>query len=234
MLVELNELNKSYHNGVFEVAALKNINLKINKGEFTVFAGPSGSGNTTLLNIVGTMDKLSSGEVRVDGIELSALSKNEASDFRKDKIGFIFQSYNLIPVLTVYENVEFILDLVGKFTKSEKELKINTLLEELGLLEYKNRKPSELSGGQQQRVAIARALIKEPLIVLADEPTANLDSKTGENILDLMKKLNEDKGVTFIFSSHDNKIIERAKRVIYLRDGEIVKEELQNDNKNGV
>lgn len=225
MLVELKNLNKSYHNGVFDVPALKNINLAIEKGEFTVFAGPSGSGKTTLLNIVGTMDKLTSGEAYVDKVELTGLSRNEASDFRRDKIGFIFQSYNLIPVLTVYENVEFILDLTGKLRKAEKEKKIDTLLEELGLIDFKYRKPSELSGGQQQRVAIARALIKEPLIVLADEPTANLDSKTGEAILDLMKKLNEEKGVTFIFSSHDNKIIERAKRVIYLRDGEIQREE---------
>lgn len=225
MLVELKNLNKSYHNGVFDVPALKNINLAIEKGEFTVFAGPSGSGKTTLLNIVGTMDKLTSGEAYVDKVELTGLSRNQASDFRRDKIGFIFQSYNLIPVLTVYENVEFILDLTGKLGKAEKEKKIDTLLEELGLLDFKYRKPSELSGGQQQRVAIARALIKEPLIVLADEPTANLDSKTGEAILDLMKKLNEEKGVTFIFSSHDNKIIERAKRVIYLRDGEIQREE---------
>ena len=229
MLVELKNLNKNYHNGILDVPALKNINLKIEKGEFTVLAGPSGSGKTTLLNIIGTMDKISSGLAIVDGIELSNLTKNEASDFRRDKIGFIFQSYNLIPVLTVYENVEFILDLFEKISDKEKKIKINSLLEELGLLEYKNRTPKELSGGQQQRVAIARALIKEPIIVLADEPTANLDSKTGESILNLMKELNEKKGVTFIFSSHDNKIIERGKRVVYLRDGEIVREEFQND-----
>lgn len=225
MLVELKNVTKSYHNGVFDVPALKDINLTIEKGEFTVFAGPSGSGKTTLLNIVGTMDKLTEGEAFVDGVEITGLSKNEASDFRRDKIGFIFQSYNLIPVLTVYENVEFILDLVEKYDKKTKEIKINALLDELGILALKNRKPSEISGGQQQRVAIARALIKEPLIVLADEPTANLDSKTGEAILDLMKKLNEEKGVTFIFSSHDHKIIDRAKRVIYLRDGQLLSEE---------
>lgn len=225
MLVKLQNLTKSYHNGMFDVPALKDINLTIAKGEFTVFAGPSGSGKSTLLNIVGAMDKLTGGEVYVDGTELTGLSRNEAADFRKDKIGFIFQSYNLIPVLTVYENVEFILDLFGKFDKKTKESKINDLLEELGILELKNRKPSEISGGQQQRVAIARALIKEPSLVLADEPTANLDSKTGEAILDLMKKLNEEKGITFIFSSHDHKIIERAKRVIYLRDGQLCSQE---------
>ena len=225
MLVELKNVTKSYHNGTFDVPALKNINLSIEKGEFTVFAGPSGSGKTTLLNIVGTMDKLTEGEIFVDGVEITGFDRNEASDFRKDKIGFIFQSYNLIPVLTVYENVEFILDLVGKYDKRIKEEKIDALLEELGILQLKHRRPSEISGGQQQRVAIARALIKEPVLVLADEPTANLDSKTGEAILDLMKKLNEEKGVTFIFSSHDHKIIERAKRVVYLRDGQMMAEE---------
>lgn len=224
MLVELKNVTKSYHNGLFDVPALKEISLKIEKGEFTVFAGPSGSGKTTLLNIVGTMDKLTEGEAFVDGIEITGLDKNQSADFRRDKIGFIFQSYNLIPVLTVYENVEFILDLVGKMDKKAKETKIDNLLEELGILNLKHRKPSEISGGQQQRVAIARALVKEPLLVLADEPTANLDSKTGEAILDLMKKLNEEKGITFIFSSHDHKIIERAKRVVYLRDGQLTDE----------
>lgn len=226
MLVEIKDVNKNYHNGAFDVPALKNINLQIKKGEFLVFAGPSGSGKTTLLNIIGTMDKITSGEVKVNGIDLMGLNKNESADFRRDQIGFIFQNYNLIPVLSVYENVELILDLKSKYNRDEKEKKINLLLEELGLLEFKNRLPKELSGGQQQRVAIARALIKEPSLVLADEPTANLDSKTGESILDLMKKLNKEKNITFIFSSHDIKIIERAKRVIYLRDGEIVGDEI--------
>lgn len=225
MLVEIKDVTKNYHNGILEVPALNQINLNIEKGEFAVFAGPSGSGKTTLLNIVGTMDKITSGEIYVDGVEITNLSRDEASDFRRDKIGFIFQSYNLIPVLTVYENIEFILDLVGKLDKKAKRLRIETLLDELGILHLKDRKPGEISGGQQQRVAIARALIKEPLLVLADEPTANLDSKTGEAILDLMKKLNEEKGITFIFSSHDHKIIERAKRVIYLRDGYLTAKE---------
>lgn len=226
MLVKLKNVSKNYFNGTIEVSALKNINLEIEKGEFTVFAGPSGSGKTTLLNILGTMDKASKGELYVNETELTRLTRDEASDFRRDKIGFIFQNFNLIPVLSVYENIEFILDLFGKYTKEEKEEKINNLLRELGIFDFRHRKPSQLSGGQQQRVAIARALIKEPLIVLADEPTANLDTKTGEAILDLMKKLNEEKGITFIFSSHDNKIIERAKKVIYLRDGEISQGEL--------
>ncbi len=220
-IVELKGLNKVYHNGIIEVPALTDINLNIKQGEFVVFAGPSGSGKTTLLNIVGAMDKASGGEVVVDGVNVELFSRDEASNFRKDKLGFIFQSYNLIPVLTVYENVEFALDLAGKYSKEVKREKVENILKELGILELKDRKPSEISGGQQQRVAVARALVKEPAIVLADEPTANLDTKTGEAILDLMKKMNEERNVTFIFSSHDNKIIERAKRVIRLRDGKL-------------
>lgn len=220
-IVELKGLNKVYHNGIIEVPALTDINLNIKQGEFVVFAGPSGSGKTTLLNIVGAMDKASGGEVVVDGVNVESFSRDEASNFRKDKLGFIFQSYNLIPVLTVYENVEFALDLAGKYSKEVKREKVENILKELGILELKDRKPSEISGGQQQRVAVARALVKEPAIVLADEPTANLDTKTGEAILDLMKKMNEERNVTFIFSSHDTKIIERAKRVIRLRDGKL-------------
>ncbi len=220
-IVELKELKKVYHNGIIEVPALTNINLSIKQGEFVVFAGPSGSGKTTLLNIIGAMDKASSGEVIVDGVNVELFSRDKASNFRRDKLGFIFQSYNLIPVLTVYENVEFALDLAGKYSKEVKREKVEKILEELGILQLKDRKPSEISGGQQQRVAVARALVKEPAIVLADEPTANLDTKTGEAILDLMKKMNEERNVTFIFSSHDTKIIERAKRVIRLRDGKL-------------
>ncbi len=220
-IVELKELKKVYHNGIIEVPALTNINLSIKQGEFVVFAGPSGSGKTTLLNIIGAMDKASSGEVIVDGVNVELFSRDKASNFRRDKLGFIFQSYNLIPVLTVYENVEFALDLAGKYSKEVKREKVEKILEELGILQLKDRKPSEISGGQQQRVAVARALVKEPAIVLPDEPTANLDTKTGEAILDLMKKMNEERNVTFIFSSHDTKIIERAKRVIRLRDGKL-------------
>lgn len=220
-MVELKGLSKVYHNGIINVPALTDIDLTIKKGEFVVFAGPSGSGKTTLLNIVGAMDKATSGEVVVDGVNVEQFNRNQASDFRRDKLGFIFQSYNLIPVLTVYENVEFALDLAGSFSKDEKKRRVEEILKELGILELKNRRPGEISGGQQQRVAVARALVKEPAIVLADEPTANLDTKTGEAILDLMKKMNEERDVTFIFSSHDTKIIERAKRVIHLRDGKL-------------
>lgn len=220
-MVELRNLKKVYKNGIIEVPALQDINITIKKGEFVVFAGPSGSGKTTLLNIVGAMDKATSGEVIVNDINIEKFNRNEASNFRRDKLGFIFQSYNLIPVLTVYENVEFALDLLGQHNKEEKRAKVEGILKELGILELKNRRPNEISGGQQQRVAIARALVKDPALILADEPTANLDSKTGEAILDLMKKLNEEKNITFIFSSHDAKIIEIAKRVIRLRDGKL-------------
>jgi putative ABC transport system ATP-binding protein len=218
-IVKITDLTKEYHNGKIFVKALKNINLDIKKGEFSVIAGPSGSGKTTLLNIIGAMDKLTSGEIIIDGENISNLSKKEAADFRRRKIGFIFQSYNLIPVLTAYENVELALDLVGGYTKKEKDILIEEVLDQVGILELKNRKPLEMSGGQQQRVAIARALVKKPAIVLADEPTANLDTDTGEAILDVMEKLNKELNTTFIFSSHDVMIIERAKRIIKLRDG---------------
>lgn len=220
-IIQLKNVSKTYKKGLFEVEALKNINLNIKKGKFTVLAGPSGSGKTTLLNIIGAMDKSSSGEVIINGTNIENFSINDASDFRRDKLGFIFQNFNLIPVLTVYENIEFALDLTGKFFKKDKKEKIEGLLYELGIHELKDRKPNEISGGQQQRVAIARALIKNPDIILADEPTANLDSTTGENILNLMKKLNSEKNITFIFSSHDNKIIKIANRIVYLTDGSI-------------
>ncbi|TDT72374.1 putative ABC transport system ATP-binding protein [Hypnocyclicus thermotrophus] len=218
-IVKIKKLTKEYHNGKIFVKALKNITLDIKKGEFSVIAGPSGSGKTTLLNIIGAMDKLTTGEIIIDGENISNLSKKEAADFRRRKIGFIFQSYNLIPVLTAYENIELALDLVGGYTKKEKDMLIEEILDQVGILNLKNRKPLEMSGGQQQRVAIARALVKKPAIILADEPTANLDTDTGESILDVMEKLNKELNTTFIFSSHDIMIIERARRIIKLRDG---------------
>ncbi|MBN2858010.1 MAG: ABC transporter ATP-binding protein [Candidatus Delongbacteria bacterium] len=221
--VRMENLVKIYRNGKISVKALDNINLEIEKGEFLVFAGPSGSGKTTLLNIIGTMDRLTEGKLLIDGEDISGLTKDEASEFRKEKVGFIFQSFNLIPVLTAYENIEFSLDLMKKFGAKEKREKVESIMKEMGILELKNRRPAEMSGGQQQRVAVARALVKEPLLVLADEPTANLDSKTGGSILDLMEEMNEKKKITFIFSSHDPKIIERGKRVIRLKDGKIDK-----------
>ena len=218
-IVSLKNIKKSYVKGAIEVKALKGITLDIQKGEFTVLSGPSGSGKTTLLNIIGAMDSATSGNVVVDGIDLSLLKPKDASVFRREKIGFIFQDYSLIPVLTVYENVEFSLDLLGTYDKSTKREMVETILKEMDIYELKDRRPSEISGGQQQRVAVARALVKKPSIILADEPTANLDSVTGEAILAMMKKLNEEYNITFIFSSHDLKIIQMAKRVVRLRDG---------------
>lgn len=230
-IVEAKKITKIYKHNKVEVRAIDDINFKIDRGDFAVIAGPSGSGKTTILNIIGAMDSVTCGNIFINEQDISLLNKDERADFRRDKIGFIFQSYNLIPVLTVYENIEFALDLCEKHTSSEKKNKIDQLLHELGIFQLKNRRPSELSGGQQQRVAIARALIKDPILVLADEPTANLDTQTGKEVLDLMVKINLEKKTTFIFSSHDIMIIEKARRVIKLRDGKIEGEEY--DTKDG-
>jgi putative ABC transport system ATP-binding protein len=223
--IALKQVSKDYGITQVKVAALQNINLEIVKGEFTVLAGPSGSGKTTLLNLIGCLDQPSSGEVIVDNINIAGLKSDSQANFRREKLGFIFQSYNLIPVLTVFENTEFPLTLVKKYSKTERAERVNHILSEVGLAKLADRRPTELSGGQQQRVAIARALIKEPAVILADEPTANLDSITGEAILHLMRELNQKKKITFVFSSHDPKVIGQAKRVVWLRDGKIEKEE---------
>jgi len=230
-IVEAKKITKIYKHGKVEVRAIDNIDFKIAEGDFAVIAGPSGSGKTTILNIIGAMDSLTYGKIIINKQDIGILNKDERANFRRDKIGFIFQNYNLIPVLTVYENIEFALDLCEKHSPSEKKDKINNLLNELGIFQLKDRRPSELSGGQQQRVAIARALIKDPILVLADEPTANLDTQTGKEVLDFMIKINLEKKTTFIFSSHDIKIIEKARRVIKIRDGKIEGEEY--DTKNG-
>jgi len=230
-IVEAKKITKIYKHGKVEVKAIDNINFKIDRGDFAVIAGPSGSGKTTILNIIGAMDSLTQGNIIINQKDISALNKDERADFRRDQIGFIFQNYNLIPVLTVYENIEFALDLCEKHTSIEKKDKIDNLLNELGIFQLKDRRPSELSGGQQQRVAIARALIKDPILVLADEPTANLDTQTGKEVLDLMVKINLEKKTTFIFSSHDVMIIEKARRVIKIRDGKIEGEDY--DTKDG-
>jgi putative ABC transport system ATP-binding protein len=230
-IVEAKKITKIYKHGKVEVKAIDNINFKIDRGDFAVIAGPSGSGKTTILNIIGAMDSLTQGNIIINQKDISALNKDERADFRRDQIGFIFQNYNLIPVLTVYENIEFALDLCEKHTSIEKKDKIDNLLNELGIFELKDRRPSELSGGQQQRVAIARALIKDPILVLADEPTANLDTQTGKEVLDLMVKINLEKKTTFVFSSHDVMIIEKARRVIKIRDGKIEGEDY--DTKDG-
>jgi len=220
-IVEGKKITKIYKHGKVEVKAIDDINFKIESGDFAVIAGPSGSGKTTILNIIGAMDSVTCGKIIINRQDISILNKDERADFRRDKIGFIFQNYNLIPVLTVYENIEFALNLCEKHSALEKKDKIDKLLNELGIFQLKDRRPSELSGGQQQRVAIARALIKDPILVLADEPTANLDTQTGKEVLDLMVKINLEKKTTFIFSSHDIMIIEKARKVIRIRDGKI-------------
>ena len=218
-IVEVKNIQRNYQQGEHIVRALRGVDLTIEKGEFTALMGPSGSGKTTLLNIIGGLDKPNEGEVRIDGQDLSALSSGELSDLRLHKLGFVFQAYNLIPVLTAYENTEFVLLLQGKNANQEKVLKT---LASVGLDGMEHRRPSELSGGQQQRVAVARAIVGDPVLVLADEPTANLDSKTGNALIDLMKELNEKHGVTFVFSTHDPKVKEAAKRIVELEDGNII------------
>ena len=208
--------------------ALRGVNMEIKKGEFTAIVGPSGSGKTTLLNIIGGLDRPSSGHVEIDGIDIADLSDNKLIDFRKNKIGFVFQAYNLIPVLTARENVEFIM-LLQKRPKEEREQRVLELLNAVGLEDQINKRPSKLSGGQQQRVAVARALASKPLFVLADEPTANLDSASTSNLLDIMANLNQKEQMTFVFSTHDQRVIDRARRVITLEDGKIVSDIHQNE-----
>lgn len=222
-VIETKNLSKTYE-GIVPVTAVNNITIDFEHNEFTAVVGPSGSGKTTFLNIIGGLDRPTSGEVTVDGVEVNNLSDNEMIDFRLNNIGFVFQSYNLIPVLTAKENTEFIMLLQNR-PEAERNARVKELLAEVGLVEQANKRPSQMSGGQQQRVAVARALASKPKFILADEPTANLDSKSAESLLDLMKKLNKEEGITFIFSTHDQRVIDRAKRVITLVDGQIVSDE---------
>ncbi|MBN1523211.1 MAG: ABC transporter ATP-binding protein [Spirochaetales bacterium] len=219
-IISLHDVTKDYPLGKTVVHALKGVSCEIQRGEFITIAGPSGSGKSTILNMIGCIDTPSSGNVKINGTDTSALSDKSLTQLRHQVLGFIFQSFNLIPVLNVYENIEFPL-LIGKngMHPSEKKTWINTLIREVGLDSWKTHRPSELSGGQRQRVAIARALATRPEIVLADEPTANLDSETGETIINLMKKMNHEFKTTFIFSTHDNMIVEIADHVIRLKDG---------------
>ena len=213
-------LNRVYNATAVPVNALNGVNLTIEEGEFTAIVGPSGSGKTTLLNILGGLDSPTGGSLEIAGSDISKLSGNQLIDFRLKKIGFVFQAYNLIPVLSARENVEFIMLLQG-WNRKEREQRAVQLLEEVGLRERIQNKPSELSGGQQQRVAVARALASRPRFVLADEPTANLDSSSTNNLLDIMSMLNKEEKMTFIFSTHDQRVIDRARRVITLEDGQI-------------
>lgn len=220
LVVETKNLEKTYE-GVVPVHAVKGVDLEIEDNEFTAVVGPSGSGKTTLLNIIGGLDRPTSGSVKVNGHELNNLSDNKLIDFRLKNIGFVFQSYNLIPVLTAKENTEFIMLLQDR-PKAERDARVEQLLQEVGLGDKYDKRPTQLSGGQQQRVAVARALASKPEFVLADEPTANLDSASASNLLDIMARLNREEGITFIFSTHDQRVIDRARRVITLEDGQIV------------
>ncbi|MCD6580035.1 ABC transporter ATP-binding protein [bacterium] len=222
MLLKVEDLKKTYLSGKVIVKALNGIDLEVEEKEFTAIVGPSGSGKTTLLNIIGCIDSTDSGKVSLDGKEITNKTSKELALLRREYFGFIFQSYNLIPVLNIFENIELPLKLLGKHSKKEIENAVLKILDEVGLNGLEKRMPLELSGGQQQRVSIARALVKKPKMVLADEPTANLDSKTGEAIVDIMRDMNEVEGVTFIFSTHDELIMKHAKRTIHLRDGLVV------------
>jgi putative ABC transport system ATP-binding protein len=219
-IVECIDVQKTYHQGQIEVHALKDISLTIAKGEFLAVAGPSGSGKTTLLNLVGGLDGFDAGSIIVDGNAFDQMSQSQLAKLRLHKVGFVFQAYNLIPVLSAAENVEFVMLLQGVAAMERRE-RAKAILDDVGLEGKYNRRPSELSGGQQQRVAVARAIVSNPSIVLADEPTANLDSKTGTGLLDMMKKMNTEKNVTFIFSTHDNMVMDYARRLILLHDGRL-------------
>lgn len=227
-LLELKDVKKIYQQGKIEVQALRGVDLTVKKGEFTTVFGPSGSGKTTLLNMIGCLDKPTSGQIFFDGQELENMNKKELAMVRRHNIGFIFQSYNLIPVLTAYENVEFAIRLTDENEKKIRD-KVMDILEAVGLGDMVNRRPNELSGGQKQRVAIARALVKEPKLVLADEPTANLDSKTSDEVLEIMLEMNRKLGTTFIFSTHDPQVMDYANRLIEIRDGQISKEKKGED-----
>ncbi len=220
-IIKTHNLHKIYQETKVPVHALQGVSLEIHKGEFTAIVGPSGSGKSTLLNIIGGLDRPTEGNAWITGEDLSAMKENQLIEFRKNHIGFVFQSYNLIPVLTAYENVEFIMLLQHK-SKAERKQRVTSLLDAVGLGDRLDNKPAELSGGQQQRVAVARALASKPTFILADEPTANLDSASTANLLDIMTRLNQEEHMTFVFSTHDQRVIDRARRVITLEDGKIV------------
>jgi putative ABC transport system ATP-binding protein len=224
-IVSIREVVKEYELGQTVVQALRGVSLEVQKGEFLSIAGPSGSGKTTLLNLIGCVDTASRGVVEVAGKNTAQLSERALTDLRLNTIGFIFQSFNLVSVLTVFQNVEFPLLLQRRLNAKQRKDKVMQLLEQVGLHTHAKHRPSELSGGQRQRVAVARALVTDPLLVLADEPTANLDSTTGNQIIDLMKELNEKKGTTFIFSTHDHKVMSHANAVVRLADGKVLARE---------
>jgi putative ABC transport system ATP-binding protein len=226
-IIEIKNLTKVYRENGNEVVAVNNVNLDFEQGEFTAVVGPSGSGKTTFLNMVGGIDTPTDGQIRVDNVNICSLKSSELIDYRMKNIGFVFQAYNLIPVLTAKENVEFIMFLQNR-PKAERAKRSAELLQAVGLSDRINSRPSKLSGGQQQRVAVARALASRPKFILADEPTANLDSKSAETLLDIMEKLNREENITFIFSTHDPRVVSKARRVITLVDGQVDKDEKAN------
>lgn len=222
-IVECKDVSKTYRQGRIAVHALQSVNLSIEKGDFIALAGPSGSGKTTLLNLIGGLDAMDAGSIRIDGNAVESMSQSRLAEMRLNKIGFVFQAYNLIPVLSALENVEYVMLLQSVPSRQRRE-RAKAALDEVGLSEHYHRRPAELSGGQQQRVAVARAMVSEPAIVLADEPTANLDSETGRGLLEMMREMNEKKQMTFIFSTHDQMVMDYARRRVLLKDGRI-----QND-----
>lgn len=223
-MIQVQKVVRNYKTGETVVKALKGVSLDITDGEFVSIAGPSGSGKTTLLNLIGCIDALDGGEIVIEGSPVSRMDKRAKTEFRRNNLGFIFQTYNLIPVLSAYENVSFVLSILN-ISREETHERTMRILKEVGLEGMEDRRPDRLSGGQQQRIAIARALVKNPKIVLADEPTANLDSKTGEEILKIMKQMNEKYGTTFIFSTHDSMVMDYARRLVLLHDGQITSDE---------
>jgi len=228
-IIVTEKVKKDYKDDDIVVKAVRGIDLEIKRGEFTAIVGPSGSGKTTFLNIISGLDSPTGGKVWLNEKLLTEMSGKEISDFRRDHVGFIFQAYNLIPVLTVEENIEYIMLLQGA-SKEVRHKRVSEILKDIGLEGFERRFPPKLSGGQQQRVAIARAMVSEPDLILADEPTANLDSKTGAELLDMMRELNQKTGMTFIFSTHDRMVMERADRVITLKDGQVAKDEWKDQN----
>jgi putative ABC transport system ATP-binding protein len=222
-LVEVQHVSKIYHNHV-EVRALRDVTLELKKGDFAAVVGPSGSGKSTLLHLIGALDRPDEGSIHIAGIDLAATPSDQLAEFRLRRIGFVFQAFNLLPVLSVEENLEFVAALQGK-SQAQRRERATELLRAVGLEEIGNKRPNELSGGQQQRVAVLRAIMTEPAIVLADEPTANLDSVNASLLLDMMERMNREKGITFLFSTHDPQVMERARRLIRLKDGAVVADE---------
>jgi putative ABC transport system ATP-binding protein len=227
-VIDAHNISKIYNKENIPVYAINNVHLHIERGEFTALVGPSGSGKTTLLNLIGGLDRPDTGEIFINGTDITSIKDNQLIDFRLKNIGFVFQSFNLIPVLTAKENVEFVMELQGQ-EKTARANRVKDLFHQIGLVDKMNNRPAQLSGGQQQRVAVARALASKPQFVLADEPTANLDTVAANNLMDIMELLNQEENMTFVFSTHDPRVIERARRVITLEDGSIVSDTRKAD-----